>query len=70
MLAQDRVTPEPEMVDYWDFRAPKYAAQYLGSSNEARAFQIRLKRVIDLFDKPKGKVLDIGCGPGVTVDFL
>jgi ubiquinone/menaquinone biosynthesis C-methylase UbiE len=56
--------------DYFDESAYDYAAAYDRSTNSGYSFRIRKQRVLELFDKPSGRVLDVGCGPGVVVDEL
>lgn len=55
---------------YFDDTADGYADVYTSGTNSGYSFRIRKKRVLELFDKPEGKVLDVGCGPGVVVDEL
>lgn len=55
---------------HFDERAGSYHDAYDRNTNSGYSFRIRQQRVIELFDRPGGKVLDVGCGPGVTVDPL
>jgi ubiquinone/menaquinone biosynthesis C-methylase UbiE len=59
-----------EVRDHFDREASTYASAYHRSSNSGYSFRIRKQRVLELFDKPGGAVLDAGCGPGVLVDEL
>lgn len=58
------------VTEYFDCRAATYLDGYCRTNNSGYSFRVRHKRVLELFDRPGGKVLDIGCGPGVTVDAL
>ena len=51
--------------EYFDKTARDYSQWYFDNSWLGYAFRIRKARVLELFDKPGGKVLDVGCGPGV-----
>ena len=59
------------VVRTFDQQAPGYADGYAGESSFAHSFQIRRERVFELVGNARGgKALDIGCGPGVTVEVL
>lgn len=59
------------VVDAFDKRAQTYCERYSRDSTEAHSFNIRRQRVYELLDSyNRGKVLDIGCGPGIMVDHL
>lgn len=53
---------------YFDEVADHYFELYRERTQVGVAFQLRRQRVMELFDKPGGRVLDVGCGPGVFVD--
>lgn len=57
-------------VAHFDRIAPAYADLYTVRSPVGHSFRVRRQRVLDLFDAPGGKILDIGCGPGVMVESL
>ncbi len=57
-------------VDYFDGIAHRYDALYDESTPGGLAFAIRRRRVLELFDKPGGRVLDVGCGTGVMAGEL
>lgn len=62
---------EPLVVETFDREAPTYAQGYLGDSSAAHSFNVRLRRVYELLHgRNGGRVLDVGCGPGITVDRL
>jgi 2-polyprenyl-3-methyl-5-hydroxy-6-metoxy-1,4-benzoquinol methylase len=55
----------------FDEKADTYAQGYTGESATAHSFTIRLQRVYEMIgDRAAGRVLDIGCGPGITVEHL
>lgn len=57
---------QSELVKEEFSRAKEYASEYFGNNPQAHFFKIRLQRVRELLgDFVEGKVLDIGCGPGV-----
>ncbi|MGH9685851.1 MAG: class I SAM-dependent methyltransferase [Candidatus Acidiferrales bacterium] len=51
-------------------KADTYAQKYADETPAGFALRVRRQRVLQLFDKPGGKVLDVGCGPGEMVDDL
>lgn len=62
---------EPLVIQTFDEKAGTYARGYDGDSATAHSFKIRLQRVYELIeDRSGGTVLDVGCGPGVTVEHL
>jgi ubiquinone/menaquinone biosynthesis C-methylase UbiE len=50
--------------------AQVYAQQYEEDTPLGYARRMRRKKVLELFDKPGGKVLDVGCGPAEMVQAL
>ncbi len=52
-------------VEYYDSIAHDYLSLYHTNTPGSLALRLRKQRVLELFDKPGGKVLDVGCGPGV-----
>jgi 2-polyprenyl-3-methyl-5-hydroxy-6-metoxy-1,4-benzoquinol methylase len=59
------------VVETFDEKARAYAEGYRGGSSAAHSFNIRLRRVFELLDRDRrGRVLDVGCGPGMTVQEL
>lgn len=54
-------------IRYFDQIADVYALADLQNTTGGRARRVRRARVMELFDKPGGRVLDVGCGPGVLV---
>ncbi|MEP6714281.1 MAG: class I SAM-dependent methyltransferase [Terriglobia bacterium] len=62
------VTPVGEtdaVVRFFDQRAAAYDREYDDESPGGYALRIRRRKVMDLFDGDGGKVLDVGCGPGM-----
>ena len=52
----------------FDSRAADYASWYEGQTFSAHAFRRRRELALEMLrSEPPGKVLDIGCGPGVLV---
>jgi ubiquinone/menaquinone biosynthesis C-methylase UbiE len=51
-------------------KADVYARKYEDESPAGFALRVRRQRVLKLFDKPGGKVLDVGCGPAEMVQDL
>ncbi len=56
--------------DYFDRTAGQYAAYYHQHSQAGYALHSRVQRVLELFDQAGGRVLDVGCGPGVMAGLL
>lgn len=69
MLATPRPV-ESKVVARFDDQAPRYHARYREVTGSGHSFRIREERLYEMFDKPGGDVLDIGCGPGITVAYL
>lgn len=62
---------ESAVIQSFDEQAASYADGYCDGTSLAHSFQIRRKRVCQLLGGlPGGRVLDIGCGPGVMVEPL
>lgn len=57
-------------VEYFDSVSQRYRSFYDERRPLGTGFRLRRQRVLELFDKPGGTVLDVGCGPGVIVDEL
>jgi ubiquinone/menaquinone biosynthesis C-methylase UbiE len=53
------------IVDFFNRTAAGYDREYSQDTPAGYAVRIRFKKVLELFDKPRGLVLDVGCGPGV-----
>ena len=51
--------------EFFDARADAYDREYNEPTAGGYALRVRRQRVLELFDRPGGKVLDVGCGPGV-----
>jgi ubiquinone/menaquinone biosynthesis C-methylase UbiE len=64
-IPQKQVDP---VVEFFNKRAPDYDREYAGQTPGGFALRVRREKVMDLFDQPNGRVLDVGCGPGVMVE--
>ena len=51
-------------------KADEYARTYAEETPGGFALRVRRKRVLELFDKAGGRVLDVGCGPAEMVQPL
>jgi ubiquinone/menaquinone biosynthesis C-methylase UbiE len=58
------------IIEFFDQRAADYDREYHLPTPGGYALRIRRKKVLDLFDKPGGDVLDVGCGPAVMTNEL
>src|SRR5258705_596321 len=57
-------------VPYFDVVSADYSQWYFEQSPGGYAFRVRKQRVLEMLDKLDkngGKVLDVGCGPGIMV---
>jgi ubiquinone/menaquinone biosynthesis C-methylase UbiE len=68
MPAAERNPQEDLVIETFDTKAPTYAKGYDGTSATAHSFSIRRQRVYEMVDSASGRMLDVGCGPAVTVD--
>lgn len=57
-------------IAYFSAVADRYFQSYYENSPGGYALRVRKKTVLELIDKSKGKVLDVGCGPGIMVKEL
>lgn len=69
-MATNKGTSSQLTVAHFDRIADRYGGLYDQQTPVGYAFSVRRRRVLDLFDKPGGTVLDVGCGPGVMVEVL
>jgi ubiquinone/menaquinone biosynthesis C-methylase UbiE len=61
-----RATPQVDVTDtFFDQRALDYERAYTELTAGGYALRVRREKVLSLFDQPGGKVLDVGCGPGI-----
>lgn len=60
-----KVAMDPGSPAYFNKVAEEYASWYYAQSPGGYALRVRQQRVLELLDRPSGKVLDVGCGPGV-----
>lgn len=67
-MTTNRSTQVELVTEVFDTKAPTYADGYEGSTSAAHSFVVRRARVYELLaGRPGGVLLDVGCGPGVTV---
>jgi ubiquinone/menaquinone biosynthesis C-methylase UbiE len=52
-------------VAFFDERAASYDREYDEPTPGGYALRVRREKVLNLFDQQGGRVLDVGCGPGV-----
>ena len=69
-MTKHKHTPDQQTVAYFDAIAEDYFSRYREKTPGGLSFRLRKQRVLELFDKPGGNVLDVGCGPGVMVEDL
>ncbi len=55
---------------YFDDVASGYLARYSAETPGGRAFRERKERVVQLLGDARGRVLDVGCGPGIMAGDL
>jgi len=67
-LKQIRFNQRESVAEYFDKTAEEYFQWYDDDTWLGYAFCIRKLRVLEMFDKDGGKVLDVGCGPGVMAE--
>jgi len=53
------------IVEFFNRRAVDYDQEYAAETTAGFALRVRRQKVLALFDRPGGDVLDVGCGPGV-----
>ena len=56
---------KPKVIEYFDIDPESYARKYQTQTAEGYAFRVRREVLLDLLGSGPGRVLDIGCGPGV-----
>ena len=54
-------------VEFFNQSAEEYSRKYEEDSPAGYALRVRQERVLELFDQAGGKVLDVGCGPGLMM---
>lgn len=61
---------ERRVLARFNDQARRYHGRYREVTPSGHSFRIREQRIYELFDKAGGAVLDVGCGPGITVEHL
>lgn len=67
MRNRTQITEAEAGIPYFSQVAESYFARYDEQSPGGYALRERKRRVLELVNGVKGKVLDVGCGPGVMV---
>lgn len=57
-------------IEFFDKTAQEYSEKYSSETLEGYVLRSRKSKVLNLFDKPGGRVLDVGCGPGAMIQEL
>jgi ubiquinone/menaquinone biosynthesis C-methylase UbiE len=57
-------------VEFFNQSAEEYYRRYGENSPAGYALRVRREKVLELFDQPGGKVLDVGCGPAVMTQAM
>ena len=60
----------PATVEFFDQSSEEYYRSYEENSPGGYALRVRREKVLKLFDKPGGKVVDVGCGPAVMTQAM
>lgn len=69
-MPADKGSDTQDTVAHFDDIAERYHALYAENTPVGYSFTVRRQRVLDLFDADGGRVLDVGCGPGVMGNAL
>lgn len=64
-MRKARGSASADVIAHFDRIADRYRAEYEAETPPGLAFRIRRDLVLDLLGKGPGRVLDVGCGPGV-----
>lgn len=56
-----------DKIAYFNSEAERYFQQYYENTPGGYTFRVRKKRILELINTSGGKILDVGCGPGVMV---
>jgi len=57
-------------VEFFDKTADRYHRQYYRETAGGYHLRVRREKVLQLFDQPGGKVVDVGCGPAEMMEPL
>ena len=64
-MDKDKVMQLSGSASYFNEMAEEYTLSYRSQSPMGYALRVRQQRVLELLDTSGGKVLDVGCGPGM-----
>lgn len=63
--SREGATPADPVVRFFDARARDYDREYSDETPAGYALRVRRAKIMRLFDQDGGRVLDVGCGPGM-----
>ena len=58
------------VAEFFDNTADRFHRQYYKETAGGYNLRVRRKKVLELFDQPGGKVVDVGCGPAEMMEEL
>jgi SAM-dependent methyltransferase len=65
------VNQQPDVIRFFGGEAAHYQSYYDGQDSQAETFATRSRLVMEMLRPvPPGRVLDVGCGPGVLIERL
>jgi ubiquinone/menaquinone biosynthesis C-methylase UbiE len=69
-LSSATITQPDWKSGFFDERADDYNREYNAQNAAGYALRVRREKVLRMFDRPGGKVLDVGCGPGPMAESI
>ncbi|MBI4454510.1 MAG: class I SAM-dependent methyltransferase [Acidobacteria bacterium] len=67
---RDKFAPTSGAAEYFNAVAEVYASRYDEDSPGGWALRVRRQRVLEALEVPPGRMLDVGCGPGLMAGDL